>query len=648
MADDFNTTYAGLANDIADRTGLHPATVLGIIDTETGHGVHVSGNNIFGISPVGPDGRQTVAGYPDVQTASNAFISLLQQPRYAGVAAAGDPASQAAALVKAGYNTVNPKYAANVTSNAQNSIKQLGYQDSSNADGPPAPADPTKDQITQELSAGPSSATPSIAQPADDPTKAEISAELGNPPAPEKPPAASGTTSGDLSGGYISPTGDYVPPQAIPGVTPSPTAQPVAPQLPAANAQPAQPPANTFWAPGGRDIVAKSGWLGRNVLAPAGDIIGETGATVGQAVRGAQGLAANVLTPIIGPEGARDIAALPEAFPLAGRELGAPNALATPSLADVRQGVRNLATEPWRTDPVTGELKPPPTPPGAAPAAGAIPTTSAEALPIATALLDKARASGADLHPDYVNKFIDKVTADAEPEGPGTAAVSGPNDPVAAMVQRLQALRDQPLNIKDVMGMDQALNAQRRAAIKADPDLARRLGDLQDSLRDQVGAATEADVGGGAEGWNAFKDGRAAYSQYKKMEAVEDMKERADGTQNPTSSYKTAVNNFKNGPKARGWSDDEIASLEDSANRGVIGGTLHALGSRLIPLVAGGVGLTKYGVLGALGTTVGAHYMGEMVRNVGNALQTQRFNRTMNVLGSRVPPPPNPLNAGTP
>ncbi|HEY2417121.1 MAG TPA: hypothetical protein VGH84_04325, partial [Steroidobacteraceae bacterium] len=378
-------------------------------------------------------------------------------------------------------------------------------------------------------------------------------------------------TSG-LSGGYISPTGDYVPPLAIPGVTPSATVQPVAPQLPAAAVQPSQPPANAFWAPGGRDIVANSGWLGRNVLAPAGDIVGDVGGTVGTAVKGAQGLVANALEPAVGTLAARDIAALPEAFPLAGRELGAPNAAATPSLGDVRQGVRNVLTEPWRKDPVTGEPKPPP---GAAtapqPAAGAGPTTSAEALPIATTLLDKARASGADLSPDYVNKFIDKVTSDAEPAGPGTAAVSGPNDPVAGMVQRLQALRDQPLNIKDVMGMDQELNARQRAAIKTDPDLARRIGNLQDSLRDQVDAATQADVGGGADGWNAFKDGRAAYSQYKKMQAVEDMKERADGMQNPTSSYKTAVNNFANGPKARGWSDDEIASLKDSADRGVIG-----------------------------------------------------------------------------
>ena len=167
MADDFLTTYAPLANDIADRTGLNPATVLGIIDTETGHGAHVLGSNIFGISPGG-----RVASYPDVQTASQAFVSLMQTPRYAGVGTTTDPAAQAAMLVKGGYNTVNPKYAQTVAANAQNAVKQLGYQgdqgqggDSSqparttttprraSAQTTPAPTS-AKEQLKQELGGG--------------------------------------------------------------------------------------------------------------------------------------------------------------------------------------------------------------------------------------------------------------------------------------------------------------------------------------------------------------------------------------------------------------------------------------------------------------------------------------------------------------
>ncbi len=129
MAQDFLLTYAPLANDIAQRTGLDPSVVLGIVDTETGGGTRVAGNNVFGISPVDKSGRQYVEKYPDVETAAEAFVTLMQTPRYKAVAAAGGPAQQAAALVKSGYNTVNPRYAEIVANKATRYGQILGYQD---------------------------------------------------------------------------------------------------------------------------------------------------------------------------------------------------------------------------------------------------------------------------------------------------------------------------------------------------------------------------------------------------------------------------------------------------------------------------------------------------------------------------------------
>ena len=152
--DGFLTTYAPLANDIATQTGVDPSVVLGIVDVETGHGQHVLGNNIFGISPGG-----NVAQYPDVQTASQAFISLMQTPRYAGVAASPDPASQAMALVKSGYNTANPNYARLIGSSAAQIGKQLGYQDTAApATQQPPPASSVKQQVLADPALQPPSA----------------------------------------------------------------------------------------------------------------------------------------------------------------------------------------------------------------------------------------------------------------------------------------------------------------------------------------------------------------------------------------------------------------------------------------------------------------------------------------------------------
>ena len=175
MADPFLQTYAPLANDIATATGLDPSVVLGIVDVETGGGKHVLGNNIFGISPGGK-----VARYPDVQTASQAFINLMQTPRYAGVTAVPDPAAQAAALVKSGYNTVNPNYARLVGGSAARIGKALGYQD--NATTPPAttppattPAAPTsaKDAVLADPALAPAPTEGATTPPATPTTTAQ-------------------------------------------------------------------------------------------------------------------------------------------------------------------------------------------------------------------------------------------------------------------------------------------------------------------------------------------------------------------------------------------------------------------------------------------------------------------------------------------
>src|SRR5215472_18251520 len=130
MADQsaFLGTYTPLANDIAQATGLDPSVVLGIIDNETGAGTRVKGNNIFGISPTGPGG-QYVKPYPDVETAAQDFITLMQTPRYRGVGAFTDPVEQAQALVRGGYNRVDPNWAAKVAGSAQTFGRTLGYQD---------------------------------------------------------------------------------------------------------------------------------------------------------------------------------------------------------------------------------------------------------------------------------------------------------------------------------------------------------------------------------------------------------------------------------------------------------------------------------------------------------------------------------------
>jgi len=109
MYEDFIATYGPFAEQIAKQTGQDPATVLGLIAQETSYGTHVAGNNVFGISPGGK-----VAGYPNIEAAGQAYVGLMQQPRYKGVSGAKGSDAQVFALQQAGYNTVNPAYAVQV------------------------------------------------------------------------------------------------------------------------------------------------------------------------------------------------------------------------------------------------------------------------------------------------------------------------------------------------------------------------------------------------------------------------------------------------------------------------------------------------------------------------------------------------------
>jgi hypothetical protein len=202
MADDpFLKMYAPLANDIAHKTRLDPSVVLGIIDTETGHGQHLIGNNLFGISPGG-----RVAQYPDAQTATDAFITLMNSPRYAGVAAAPTPAAQAAALVKSGYNTVNPNYAGLVSSKAQAFGKALGYQE----EAPPATA------------TAPAAAAPAASSQFDQ----LIGGANNTPPAGPQPTAATAPVTPPSAFDQLITTADKATQSPLAGVPAKPADQP--------------------------------------------------------------------------------------------------------------------------------------------------------------------------------------------------------------------------------------------------------------------------------------------------------------------------------------------------------------------------------------------------------------------------------------
>jgi hypothetical protein len=300
------------------------------------------------------------------------------------------------------------------------------------------------------------------------------------------------------------------------------------------------------------------------------------------------------------------------------------------------------ATPPAGTPTPPPNAGPAPTPAFVPP--GTSPKTLEEVMTEAKAIAqhhyDIAKAQGESSYtPASVGKMVDAVDKVA-PQGPGEMAVGGENQ-VTRLQRDMQPLRGQTLTLADVQRMDERMSDHITEALRAGRNKeADALRDIQYAWREQADGVTATDVTGGIEGFQALDPARKAWAQYRKLNDVWRMKERADGTQNPTSSYKTAVNNFTTpgSRAARGWDAEELASLKDSADRGVIGGTLHLLGSRLLPHVGGAVGASVGGIPGFLAGEVVTNGMGAGARNLANYLQTQRVNDVAASLRAQVPP----------
>ena len=276
-----------------------------------------------------------------------------------------------------------------------------------------------------------------------------------------------------------------------------------------------------------------------------------------------------------------------------------------------------------------GSLTPPPQqgPP--------VPTTSDGARAIAKAYydrFDKAAQDGGSLNPQATDRFIASVEAAAPPPGIGQA-VAGKNA-ITDLVERLQDYKGQPMSLQDAHVVDQQLGNLISAEYGKTgvSSIGRQLQDIQQQFRDQLSNPAPGDVVSGQAGLDALAPARKAYSQAMKLDTIERIQERADMTDNPTTSFRTQIRTLlTNDRLSRGFSDEEKAALQDAANRGVAGSALHLMGSRLIPIITGSAGG------GITGAALG-YGLNEAARAGANALAARRLQNAYTILGKSVPP----------
>jgi len=252
---------------------------------------------------------------------------------------------------------------------------------------------------------------------------------------------------------------------------------------------------------------------------------------------------------------------------------------------------------------------------------------------VASNLYQKADDVGGVLTPDFANQMIDE--AEKMMPSKEEQIVTGDSS-VANMIERMQQLRDQPLTLQGVQGIDEGLSnliSKEFGPVGLSKEGTKILN-FQTTLRDMVNGAGPEDIQGGTEGFDALAQARAAWSQAMKVGDLARIKERADLTDNPATGIKSGIRVLLSNPsRARGYTDIEKDALRQAADRGALGGALHVFGNRLIPWAAGLAGEAAGGPVGMVAAAGAAHVATAGMRRAGTAIQTRRLGNALSVLG---------------
>jgi len=261
------------------------------------------------------------------------------------------------------------------------------------------------------------------------------------------------------------------------------------------------------------------------------------------------------------------------------------------------------------------------------------PETSAAAKEIASLYYKAGDRLGAQMSPSFSNDVLD-IAGKVGPQSLGEKLTIGSND-LTDMLQRWEQFRDKPMSFQDIQGMDESLGKLISKNYSSDPGTARDLMNLQSQLRARVLNVSPNDLTAGSPAaFYALQQGRAAYSQAMKMADLEEIGRRAQvvGTAggNEDAAIKSQlVSLLKDQAKTRGYSDDEMAAVQDATKSGALNKLKGIVGSKLLGAVAGsshgpigtviGTGAAEFagGALGALAANARQKMLADAIRQIG-------------------------------
>lgn len=242
----------------------------------------------------------------------------------------------------------------------------------------------------------------------------------------------------------------------------------------------------------------------------------------------------------------------------------------------------------------------------------------------------KAADEGGILKSSFTDKFIEKVD-DINPQTEAGKLLAGDN-PVTKISKSLKELKGKNLSLDEAQEIDEflgdAIDSLTDRGVTTKQSM--KLSELQGNFRRLIDEATEQDVIGNKEGFEALKEGRRLWSRSSKLRDIEKIIIRAEMTNNEASALKTGFRNLYSNPsKMRGFTPEEKSLIKKAAETGVVGDLLGILGSRLNPIIAMGAGSGFTGTAAAQAASMSA-------RDAATRLQLNRAAKLANAISKDV------------
>lgn len=259
-----------------------------------------------------------------------------------------------------------------------------------------------------------------------------------------------------------------------------------------------------------------------------------------------------------------------------------------------------------------------------------------------------AEQQGGTFKPGFLDDFISKVSQKTPQTSVGKAMEG--ESPVAAMLDRLQPLRGQPLTFEGAKEADEILGqlayaTADRVTGKLDAT-GQKFLEMQSTLRKMIDDAPDTALIGGKQGFETVKQARKFWAAQQRMADIERIIDNAEFFQQPSTAIKTGFRQIlRDKGRLLGYSGQEVNAMKKAARTGALEGLFKLGGSGLGPIGVGAGGALMGAATGGIGGGVGgalaavpAYLAQQGMKNVAEGIATGKAANVARTIAQRVVP----------